>query len=174
MVTLYYSAVFIGYCDGALFVTMYRVGIQLSKVSIDHNCNIFGTCEKLLRRTFVQFHNCHHIKSSQKSHKYSKYYFYQIVNITVYRANLFKDFGAPLENELLTLNCLSRETDRVDYAEYVFSGKIFVKDDRPAVCANPTRRRGDSGNRVQGDPAPCSKPPDDVDLKLCFSIRSCY
>ena len=56
--------------------------------------------------------------------------------------------GAPLEDELLTLNCLSREADRVDYAEYVFSGKIFVKDDRPAVCANPTRRRGDSGNRV--------------------------
>ena len=56
--------------------------------------------------------------------------------------------GAPLENELLTLNCLSREADRVDYAEYVFSGKVFVKDDQPAVCANPTRRRGTCGNRV--------------------------
>ena len=61
---------------------------------------------------------------------------------------LFQDFGAPLENELLTLNSLSREADRLDYAEYVFTGKIFVKDDQPAVCANPTRRRGTNGNRV--------------------------
>ena len=62
--------------------------------------------------------------------------------------NFVQDLGAPSENELLTLNCLSREADRIDYAEYVFTGKIFVKDGQPAVCANPTRRRGTSGNRV--------------------------
>ena len=29
-------------------------------------------------------------------------------------------------------------------------------------------------SRVQGDPAPCSKPPVDIDLKLRFSVRTMY
>ena len=35
-------------------------------------------------------------------------------------------------------------------------------------------RRDYCSTKVQGDPAPCSKPPVDIDLKLRFSIRTFY
>jgi hypothetical protein len=58
---------------------------------------------------------------------------------------ILQDWGSPLENDLLPLNTFCRDFDRIDYAEYVFSGKVFVQDSSsPAICGNPTKLTGSS------------------------------